>query len=291
MIKRAIWCCALSGLGVIAAWDACLRVAARLPNDEDRTVRSTVNGALAVADGNLLHPVGDVVSATKPLDVEAAPDGSLLFVKSWKGVTIFNPKTFRPIATLSHKRLEGSMHGLAVVPAASGNGWTVYYTCIGPGMVEAHVAADGAGELDRAIPLPKGHNWGIAISPDGNFAYVCMSEKIRWGLSGLAEGKLIQEIPVGVAPYDIAISPDGKSAYVTNLGGGRPVAGDSTAKSLGTEVAVDKRSIPLRGSVSKLDLKTCVVVGEIKVGLHPTQIIRDSKGSRYFVANANSDSI
>jgi YVTN family beta-propeller protein len=40
-----------------------------------------------------------------------------------------------------------------------------------------------------------------------------------------------------------------------------------------------------------VDLKTGTQVVEIATGLHPTQIIRNSKGDRYFVANANSDSV
>jgi YVTN family beta-propeller protein len=262
------------------------------PVYENRLNHSTVNGATAVADGKLVRPVGDAVTVPgKPFDLVFTPDGSLLLVKSAHGLTVVDTKTFHTTTTLTYKDFSGSMRGLAVIPDADANGWTVYYTSAAKALLEAHMAANGVGQWTRKIDLPAGQNWGVVISADHKTAYVCMSIRNTLAEIDLASGKVAREIGVGVAPYDVVLSPDGTTAYVTNFGGTHPRHGELTEKSAGTDVAVDKRSIPISGSVSVLNLKTGKQTAEIKTGLHPTQIVGNKAGSRFYVADANSDSV
>jgi YVTN family beta-propeller protein len=262
---------------------------------QDRTVRSTVDGGLVERDGKLIHAAGDSLEVPgKPLDIVATPDGSLLFAKSEGGLAVIDTKSFKVTARLRFKKEDkdgGSMFGLAVAPAADGNGWTVFYPSTGKAILQAKVAADGTAQWSSKIPVSDEYNLGIALSPDLKLAYVCMSAENTLGIIDLASGKTIQEIPVGVCPYGVAISPDGKTAYVTNYGGRPPASGQPAEKSDGTDVAVDERSIPNSGTVSRVNLQTRTVIGEFKTGLHPTQIVRDSAGDRYYIANANSDSV
>jgi YVTN family beta-propeller protein len=277
-----------------AAFTACLvsGLHAEPAATGDRKVGDVVDGATVTRDGRLVHAAGDVLTTHHdPVDVIATPDGSLLLVKSGHGLTIIDAKTFAVVQTLTYKEVGGSMHGLAVVPAESGDGWTVYFTSSAKAMLEAHVSRDGKAEWGRKIALGGAHNWGIAISPNGKFAYVCMSVKNTLGVVDLAKGDVLAEIPVGVSPYDVVLSPDGETAFVTNFGGSHPTHGESTEKSVGTDVSVDNRSIPNSGTVSRVDLQTGKAMGQIKTGLHPTQIVRDAKGTRYYVANANSDTV
>jgi YVTN family beta-propeller protein len=191
-----------------------------------------------------------------------------------------------------HDKEGGSMHGLAVAPAPGGAGFTVYFSSTAKSLLSADVAADGTADWSsRKIALPGTYNLGVALSPDGKLAYVCMSARNALGVVDLASGKMTAEVPVGVSPYGVALSPDGHTAYVTNFGGRPPAAGHRKADSYGTDVSVDGRSIPDSGTVSRVDLRASHVVGEIAVGLHPTQIVRDAAGRRYYVANANSDTV
>jgi DNA-binding beta-propeller fold protein YncE len=257
-----------------------------------RRVGSSLGNSLAEPDGKLVHPAGDSLAVPgKASDIVPTPDGSLLLVKSGHGLSIIDVKTFKVIQTLVQKEVVGSMHGLAVIPAPDGRGWLAYFTSTKEVMLEARIARDGTAEWGRRIPLGSAQNWGVSVSSDGKLAYVCLSIRNVLGIVDLAAGRLVGEVPVGVAPYDVCLAPDEQTAYVTNFGGSHPAQGQPAQKSAGTEVSVDARDIANSGSVSVVDLKKRSVITEIRTGLHPTQIIRDAKGSRYFVAEANSDSV
>jgi YVTN family beta-propeller protein len=64
--------------------------------------------------------------------------------------------------------------------------------------------------------------YGIAITPDGNYAYVVNSTFA--GTSGtvsviqISNNTVVATITVGNSPVAIAITPDGNYAYVTNTG-------------------------------------------------------------------------
>jgi len=59
----------------------------------------------------------------------------------------------------------------------------------------------------------------------------------------LSAGTVLNQIAVGLAPYDVVLGPDGAVAWVSNWGGRRPGAGDRTATSSGSAVVVDARGV------------------------------------------------
>ena len=132
---------------------------------------------------------------------------------------------------------------------------------------------------------------GVALNRAATFAYVCLSKNNTLAIVDLSTGKMTAQIPVGVCPYGIVLSPDESTAYVTDFGGRHPAPGAATMPSSGTAVAVDKRGIPLGGTVSVVDLKAEKLIRQIDVGLHPCQAIVSRDGQKLFVANANSDSV
>lgn len=56
----------------------------------------------------------------------------------------------------------------------------------------------------------------IAITPDGNYAYVTNVFTNNVSVINTNTNTVINTIPVGNCPFDIAITPDGSFAYVTN---------------------------------------------------------------------------
>ena len=101
----------------------------------------------------------------------------------------------------------------------------------------------------------------------------------------------MDEIPVGIAPYDVVLA-SGRKAYVSNWGGRRPKEGESTYNTSGSQVLVDPETgIANNGSVSVIDLTTNKQVKSIEVGLHPSGMVLSPDGSRLYVACANSDII
>src|SRR5439155_15586758 len=113
------------------------------------------------------------------------------------------------------------------------------------------------------------HVGGIALSSDGTRAYVCLSRNNTLGVVDLATAKLVKEIPVGVAPFDVVIGPDTRTAYVSNWGGRRPKTGEKTATSSGTATLVDERGVASSGTLSVVDLAKGQATAEFATGLHP----------------------
>lgn len=247
-----------------------------------------------VATAQRLRPAGDVVIfGGRPIDLVLSPDGRTLFLKDNRGVVEIDTATWRVRQELPFASGGGSMHGIAVTP----DGTRLFATTAQNRLAEAGVSEDGRLHWKRSIPLPgpKGagdsHACGIALSSDGSTAYVCLSRNNTLGVVDLKEGKLVREIPVGVAPWGIALSPDGNSAWVSNWGGRRPGPDDKTAPSSGTPTMIDSRGVADSGSVSLVDLHAGQEIVQIAVDLHPSDLKLSADGRSLYVANANSDTV
>ncbi len=253
------------------------------------------DGGVVVPTQQLIRPAGESVEFFgRPVDLAVSPDGGTVYVKERQALVVLDAATWRVRQTLAYGPGEGAtMYGMAV----SRDGGTVYVTTTGQGLREAKVAGDGALAWGRVIPLPgrdaktPSYPCGVAIGGDGRRAYVCLSMSNTLGVVDLEKGALEAEVPVSVAPYNVTLSPDGAVAYVSNWGGRRPVKGDKTAKTAGTDAVVDHRGVGASGTVSVVDLAARKVVSEIPVGLHPADMKLAADGRRLYVANANSDTV
>jgi YVTN family beta-propeller protein len=68
--------------------------------------------------------------------------------------------------------------------------------------------------------IPMEHPTGIAVSPDGMFAYVTHYEREAVSVISTGTNSVVTRIGVGRAPDFVAFTPDGREAYVANLGDG-----------------------------------------------------------------------
>lgn len=244
---------------------------------------------LMVPTGQTVRPAGDVVAFSgRPVDLVLSPDRKTVYVKNLKSLIVMDAASWTIRKELPGK--EGSsMHGLAV----SHDGSRVYLTTAGGLLSEAEVKADGSVAWKRQISLPgtgkSSYPCGIALSADGQHAYVALSRKNSLAVVDLKDGKLVMEIPVGVAPFDVVL--DGNTAYVSNWGGRRPNDGERTAKSSGTDTLVDERGIASSGTIAKIDLAAQKVVAEVAVGLHPSDLALQRDATSLYAANANSDTV
>lgn len=59
---------------------------------------------------------------------------------------------------------------------------------------------------------------GIAIRPDGRYAYVALDSISRVAVIDMTTDAVVEEIPVGLEPLRLAIRSDGAFAYVSNRG-------------------------------------------------------------------------
>jgi YVTN family beta-propeller protein len=243
----------------------------------------------------VLRPAGQSLEfAGRPVDLVLSPDGKTLYVKDDRGLVVIETKNWKIRQELKFESGGGSMHGITV----NRDGSRVYATTAQDILWEGQVSpADGKVLWRRQITLPgprgKGdsHPCGIAIAPDEKIAYVCLSRNNSLGIVDMDSGKLFNQIPVGVAPFDVVLSPNAEQAYVSNWGGRHPKTGEQTAKSSGTDTLVDERGIASSGTVSIVDLKGAQEVAQVQTDLHPSDLELSADGRMLYVANANSDTI
>ncbi|MCC6445770.1 MAG: beta-propeller fold lactonase family protein [Armatimonadetes bacterium] len=241
-----------------------------------------------------IRPAGQSVEmGGRPVDLTLSPDGKTVYIKDDRGLVVVDAESWQMRQELPFKEGGGSMHGIA----ASRDGKFVYLTAAGNHLWEGRVLSGGKVEWARGIVLPgpggegSAHGCGIALTPDGKGAYVCLSRNNSLGYVDLESGALKKEIKAGVAPFDVVLSPDGRTAYVSNWGGRHPKKGEKTAKSSGTDTLVDDRGVAASGSVSLIDLAKGEEAGQVATGLHPADMELSADGAMLYVANANSDTV
>jgi YVTN family beta-propeller protein len=243
----------------------------------------------------VLRPAGQSAEfGGRPVDLALSPDGKTLYVKDNRGLVVIETKGWKVRQELKFERGGGSMHGIKVNRDSS----RVYATTAQNVLWEGQVSpADRKVSWSRQIALPgpggrgNSHACGVVLSPDDRTAYVCLSRNNSLGIIDLESGKLLKEISVGVAPFDVVLSPNAKEAYVSNWGGRHPMPGERTAKSSGTDTLVDERGIASSGTVSIVDLKKAQEIAQVQTDLHPSDLELSADGRMLYVANANSDTI
>lgn len=257
-------------------------------------VGSQSDGATVVSTAQLVRPAGDTLQFEgRPVDMVLSPDGRTLYVKDNRGVVVVDVEAWKVRQELLFGRGGSSMQGIAVSP----DGKSVYVTNASSQVREASVQADGNLRWSRTIDLPapavggECYPCGIALNPTGDTAYVVLSRSNTLAIVHLGKGDVLEQIPVGIAPFAVKVSQDGRRAYVCNWGGRHPKGGEKTATSSGTPVVVDARGVAASGTVSVVDLPARKVIAEIEVGLHPSGLVLDEVKRRLYVANANSDTV
>ncbi len=241
-----------------------------------------------------LHPAGQSVQfGGRPVDVVLAPDGRTLWVKDHRGLVAIDVATWQIRQELKLKEGGSSVHGLVVTRDNS----HLYISSAQNALWEAIIGADGKAAWGRKITLagPGGrgnsHAAGVALLPDEASICVCLSRNNSLGVVELKSGKLIKQIKVGVAPFDVVLEPNGKLAYVSNWGGRLPHKGETTAKSSSTDTLIDARGVAASGTISIVDLEKGQEIAQIPVGLHPSDLVLSSNAQTLYVANANSDTV
>jgi YVTN family beta-propeller protein len=258
-----------------------------------RTVGEARAGSTLVATGQILRPAGEVLAFPgRPVDQALAPDGRTLLVKTDEGLLVVGTEAWALRQTLAYAGKDGaSMHGLAFAAdgrsawITTGNGWLCELRRTGEAWAWGRRIALPGPDQGSAYPC------GVALHPDGRTALVALSRSNALAVVDLAEGRVVAQIPVGVAPYGVTLAPDGRTAFVSNWGGAQPAAGARTLDSAGTPVQVDAQGLPVGGTLSRVDLAARRATAELAVGLHPSQLLLDRAGARLFVANAGSDTV
>ncbi len=159
-------------------------------------------------------------------------------------------------------------------------------------------------EADGVQHIPVGDRpRGIAISPDGQEAYVANAGDNTVSVINTATKTVVATIPVGDEPQGVAFAPDGATAYVTNIEDNTVSVIDTATRTQTTTIAVGRRpqSIAiavtpngLRAYVPNFDDDTVTVIDltthtplpdPLVVGEGPLGVAASVDGTRVYVTN------
>lgn len=279
-------------LGLIAVLVACLSTSRAAALQDIPPVGPAGEGRTVVPTAQLVHPEGKTLEiAGRPVDVVLSPDGAVAIAKDNRGLVVIDVASWTVKQELAFKKDGGSMTGIAITR----DGKHVYATTANGLLIDAVWGDDGRLKVGREIKLAgkSGTSFpcGLALTADDRNACVCLSRNNTLGLVDLAEGTLVHEVAVGVAPYAVRLSDDGGTAFVTNWGGRRPIDKEQSAPSSGTPALVDERGVAASGTVSFVDCRERRVIAEIAVGLSPCGLALSADGRTLYVASSNSDEV
>jgi len=252
------------------------------------------DGRIIVPTNQVLSPAGRQVNVDgRPTDVALSPNGNWLAVLNMNEVQLVSVPSGEIISRAPH---QGSFKGIVFSP----DGARLYASSIRGHIGVFDVSDEGQLRSVERIALPakiKGRRTGgalpvgLAIDAEGKTLLVALNLNNNLGEIDLATGKLVRQIPVGNAPYDVVVV--GRRAYVSNWAGRLPADDSPTGPSgVAGPVRVDHvRNIANDGSVSITDLDTGRQTAEIVVGLHPSALAATPDGRFVVVANAHSDTV
>jgi len=251
-------------------------------------------GSKLFANSELFSPAGqtlDLTKGTRVLNLDLVQQKKFVVVKKNTGISVIAAGSFKVISQFDYKKGEsGSMYGLAV----DDNDSTVYFTEAKKTLYVGSIDKSGVLTVSKKIDLSVGDKTttplGVGLC-DNHIAFVALAIPNEVAVVDIAEGKVLSKVAVGVCPYAVIISKDKRFAFVSNFGGPHPRKGDRTEKSAGTDVAVDERSVALRGSVTVIDIKARKTIAEIATRIHPESMVLSPDGNLLYVSDDSGDGI
>ena len=259
----------------------------------NRMVGPQPDGSILVPTNQLLRPAGfQIQMPGRPVDLALSPDEKWLAVNNRKSLDLIRVSDRIIMQTLPYGKSGASFTGICF----SNDGKKIYVTEAENWINIAKMDQKNILSWEEPILLPAAAVGGDPVP--GGFVVVDSLQKIFVTLSrsnslGIVslDDYSIQEIEVGIAPYDVLLYSN-KKAYVSNWGGRRPKEGETTFNSSGSQVLVDpKTGIANNGSLSVIDLESGKLVKNIDVGLHPNEMVFSPNKKQLYVACANSDKV
>ncbi|WP_083701985.1 bifunctional YncE family protein/alkaline phosphatase family protein [Tersicoccus sp. Bi-70] len=270
-----------------------------------------------VSSNQVINPLGDRLMTPfgKIMGSTVSPGGRYLVGTSTDrsvALQVFDLKTYRPVAaagtltaaafsTAAANAGHADMAYQKIADGSVGQEGPVFspdgkflYQPVATGLVRYPFNADGSLGAGTKISIPtvdgkQSLTAGMAFSPDGATLYAAVNGQNSVVALDPTAGTVKQTWATGIAPRQLRFV--GSKLYVSNEGGRKAAAGETTMDSYGTAVPADPRlGTSTTGTVSVIDpANASAPVSSIDVQLHPTAMYRS--GSTLYVANTNSDTV
>ncbi|MBS1721922.1 MAG: hypothetical protein JSS66_02825 [Armatimonadetes bacterium] len=130
---------------------------------------------------------------------------------------------------------------------------------------------------------------GMCVDKKRGVLYVTCANENKVKMVELSSGRVMGFMATDNLPFTCRLTDDGDSLIVSNWGGELPGDSDLQDESANLKIKVTKEGSAATGTVTVIGLGENLSRETVKVGIHPTGIA--TKGSRAYVANAQSDSI
>lgn len=284
----------------------------RYNSEYDSKKISPENIPLLLPYNRWIDPAGKSVSFGNPglenhaLDLAISPDEKWLAVEGRYEVIIMSVQLGKVVANLP---LRGLIKNENLMNTFSGIKWLnendslkLFWSSVGDKKTSYVLCAMWDGKnlsFSNSYPFvvsdPAGSALPNEVLPvtEGNrsFLYVVLNGNNQVCKLDIRTKEKIWTTNVGVAPFGIASARN--KLYVTNWAGGVPAKEDIHIAGVpwGSAKVDSINGSTREGSVSVLDTQTGNTIREIRVGLHPNDIIASPDGKFIYVANANSDAV
>lgn len=279
------------------------------------------SGDLTVIDGATLQAVATRALGKRPRGIVAGPDGARLYI-ALSGSPIGGPHVDESTLPPADKSADGigvfdlASHAVTRVitgisdpeALAAGGDGTLYIASEDQGLLVIKDAASG--KTEARLPVGREPE-GVALTPDGRYAYVTSEADSQVSIVDTGTRKVVKQLPVGERPRNTAFSPDGRQAYVlgefdssiTLIDTGRMevvrtarlASGDAMLLPMDVGVSPDGRTLYVTtgrgGKLLAVDAERLDVLWAIEVGERPWGLAVSPDGGRVFTANGPSNDV
>ena len=279
---------------------------------EDKTLAPNDNSPMLLPYNRWIDPAGIQIYFGNPslenhaLDVSLSPDEKWLAIEGRYEVVIVSALTNKIVASMpmndcmKNQNVMNTFSGIQWIQ--EGNRYQLFWGAVGNApnsyVLEANWDGKSLSYTDSFLfeavkPAKSAIPNEVLVQKEGakQTLYVVLNGNNRVVKLDIVTKEQIWSANVGVAPFGIA-KANGK-IYVTNWAGATPDSGDLNVAGVpwGGAKVDQKTGATREGTVSVLDPATGHLLKEIKVGLHPNDLIVSHDGKFVFVANANSDEV
>ena len=252
---------------------------------------------------------GDPNFENHSLDCKLLSDHKTLVVEDRYGIILYNKDTQRVLARFTYsddpkgKYFTSTFSGIKV---REESGRSLIYWSAATG-AERHGSAvmvaqwDGNQlilksriDFEPKAPSPLALPNEIELSMEGSkhYLYVVLNGNNQLVKIDLETEKPVWSVSTGVAPYGICQFQG--QIYISNWGGREPLdtlQQETAGVPYGKAFIDPKTGATNEGTVSSFQMETGKFISEVRVGLHPNAIVKDSKRNLLYVSCGNSDRI